>query len=50
VEAGVRVPKPFGYFNDTLMVELVTDAAGDLAPASANLISRPKWRASITRF
>ena len=29
VEAGVRVPKPFGYFNDTLVMELVTDAAGD---------------------
>ena len=32
VEAGVRVPKPFGYFNDTLVMELVTDAAGEPAP------------------
>ncbi len=32
VEAGVRVPKPFGYFNDTLVMELVTDAHGDPAP------------------
>jgi RIO kinase 1 len=32
VEAGVRVPKPFGYFNDTLVMELVTDATGDPAP------------------
>ena len=31
-EAGVRVPKPFGYFNDTLVMELVTDAEGDPAP------------------
>ena len=31
-EVGVRVPKPFGYFNDTLVMELVTDAAGDPAP------------------
>jgi RIO kinase 1 len=31
-EAGVRVPLPFGYFNDTLVMELVTDAAGDPAP------------------
>jgi RIO kinase 1 len=31
-EAGVRVPRPFGYFNDTLVMELVTDAAGDPAP------------------
>ncbi len=32
VAAGVRVPKPFGYFNDVLVMELVTDAAGDPAP------------------
>lgn len=31
-EAGVRVPRPYGYFNDTLVMELVTDAAGDPAP------------------
>jgi RIO kinase 1 len=32
VEAGVRVPRPYGYFNDTLVMELVTDAAGYPAP------------------
>jgi RIO kinase 1 len=32
VAAGVRVPKPYGYFNDTLIMELVTDASGDPAP------------------
>jgi RIO kinase 1 len=32
VAAGVRVPKPYGYFNDTLIMELVADAAGDPAP------------------
>jgi RIO kinase 1 len=32
VDAGVRVPKPYGYFNDTLIMELVTDGAGDPAP------------------
>jgi RIO kinase 1 len=32
VAAGVRVPKPYGYFNDTLIMELVTDATGDPAP------------------
>jgi RIO kinase 1 len=32
VEAGVRAPKPFGYFNDTLVMELMTDGAGDPAP------------------
>src|SRR3954469_24957869 len=28
VNAGVRVPKPFGYFNGTLIMELVCDANG----------------------
>jgi RIO kinase 1 len=32
IAAGVRVPKPYGYFNDVLIMELVTDAAGDPAP------------------
>lgn len=32
VAAGVRVPKPYGYFNDTLIMELVTDATGAPAP------------------
>lgn len=32
VAASVRVPKPFGYFNDTLIMELVTDATGVPAP------------------
>jgi RIO kinase 1 len=32
VAAGVRVPKPYGYFNDTLIMELVSDTAGDPAP------------------
>src|SRR5579864_9193552 len=42
VAAGVRVPKPYGHFNDTLIMELVTDASGapplgevDLAPETA---------------
>lgn len=30
--AGVRVPKPYGYFNDVLVMELVTDSAGAPAP------------------
>lgn len=32
IAAGVRVPQPIGYFNDVLIMELVTDAAGDPAP------------------
>ena len=30
--AGVRVPRPFGYFNGVLIMELITDAAGHSAP------------------
>jgi RIO kinase 1 len=30
--AGVRVPRPYGYFNDVLLMELVTDAHGESAP------------------
>jgi RIO kinase 1 len=32
VAIDVRVPKPFGYFNDVLLMEMVTDAAGEPAP------------------
>ncbi len=28
----MRVPRPFGYFNDVLVMELVTDAHGQPAP------------------
>jgi RIO kinase 1 len=30
--AGVRVPRPYGYFNGVLIMELITDAAGASAP------------------
>ena len=32
VAADVSVPRPFGYFNDVLIMELVRDASGDPAP------------------
>lgn len=32
VAAGVRVPRPHGYFNDVLIMDLVADAFGDPAP------------------
>src|SRR5580692_11989195 len=32
VAADVRVPKPYGYFNDVLIMELVTDGEGNPAP------------------
>jgi len=31
-EAGVRVPHPFGCFEGVLLMELITDEAGDVAP------------------
>ena len=31
-DAGVRVPKPFNFFEGVLLMELVTDANGDAAP------------------
>ena len=40
--AGVRVPKPYGYFNDTLIMELVTDAAGHPAPRLGEVDLTPK--------
>lgn len=30
--AGVRVPKPYGCFDGVLLMELITDAEGDVAP------------------
>ena len=47
---GRAVPKPYGYFNDTLVMELVTDAAGDPAPRLGEVDLSPEARASITRF
>jgi RIO kinase 1 len=32
VNAGVRVPQPYGFFNGVLVMELVTDAEGHSAP------------------
>jgi RIO kinase 1 len=32
VAVDVRVPRPFGYFSDVLLMEMVTDAAGAPAP------------------
>jgi RIO kinase 1 len=42
VAAGVRVPKPYGYFNDTLIMELVTDVAGDPAPRLGEVALSPE--------
>lgn len=42
VAAGVRVPRPIGYFNDVLVMELVTDAAGDPAPRLSEVELTPE--------
>jgi RIO kinase 1 len=48
--AGVRVPKPYGYFNDTLIMELVTDAAGDPAPRLGEVDLTPATAREYHRF
>ena len=50
VEAGVRVPKPYGYFNDTLLMELVTDAAGNPAPRLGEVDLSPETAREYHRF
>jgi RIO kinase 1 len=40
--AGVRVPRPYGYFNDVLVMELVTDAQGQCAPRLGELDLTPE--------
>jgi RIO kinase 1 len=48
--AGVRVPKPYGYFNDTLIMELVTDAAGYPAPRLGELDPSAETAREYHRF
>jgi RIO kinase 1 len=50
VAAGVRVPKPYGYFNDTLLMELVTDAAGDPAPRLSEVDLTPETAREYHHF
>jgi RIO kinase 1 len=50
VAAGVRVPKPYGYFNDTLIMELVTDAAGGPAPRLGEVDLSPETAREYHRF
>jgi RIO kinase 1 len=50
VAAGVRVPKPYGYFNDTLIMELVADAAGDPAPRLGEIDLSPETAREYHRF
>jgi RIO kinase 1 len=50
VAGGVRVPRPYGYFNDTLIMELVTDAAGDPAPRLGEVALSPEAAREYHRF
>jgi len=42
VEAGVRVPQPYGYFHGVLVMELVTDAGGFSAPRLGEIELSPQ--------
>jgi RIO kinase 1 len=48
--AGVRVPKPYGYFNDTLIMQLVTDATGHPAPRLGEVDLSPETAREYHRF
>jgi RIO kinase 1 len=37
-DAGVRVPRPYGYFNGVLVMELITDAEGHSAPRLGDVV------------
>ena len=41
-DAGVRVPKPYNFFEGVLLMELVTDAAGDAAPRLNDVAFTPQ--------
>jgi RIO kinase 1 len=40
--AGVRVPKPYNFFEGVLLMELVTDAEGDAAPRLNDVAFTPE--------
>jgi RIO kinase 1 len=40
--AGVRVPKPFSFYDGILLMELVTDAEGDAAPRLNDVLFSPE--------
>jgi RIO kinase 1 len=48
--ADVRVPKPFGYFNDVLVMELVVDADGNSAPRLGEVDLLPQQAREFHQF
>lgn len=49
-DAGVRVPKPFGFFNGVLVMELVTDAEGHSAPRLGEVDLSPETARAYHAF
>ena len=49
--AGVRVPKPFGYYDGVLVMEMVDDGAGSPAPRLNDVVATPEearaWHAFL---
>src|SRR5579862_3059742 len=50
VAADVRVPRPYGYFNDVLIMELVTDSEGNPAPRLGEVDLSPEIALEYHRF
>lgn len=48
--AGVRVPKPYGYFNGVLVMELVCDAEGRSAPGLGDVELSPDQARNYHQF
>lgn len=48
--ADVRVPRPYGYFNDVLVMELVTDADGHAAPRLGEVSLPPELAREYHQF
>jgi RIO kinase 1 len=48
--AGVRVPKPYGYFDGVLLMELVADEAGEPAPRLGEVDLAPETAREYHRF
>jgi RIO kinase 1 len=50
VAAGVRVPRPFGFFNGVLLMELVADSDGQSAPRLGEIMLSPELALEYHRF
>jgi len=48
--AGVRVPRPYGYFNGVLIMELITDAEGRSAPRLGEVELTPEQACEYHNF